>query len=542
MVNRISIVEMPDNEPILSYAPGSEEREALKKKLEELQSKKIEIPIRIGGRRYRTGDVGKCVCPHDHSLVLGTYHKVTDELVKKAIDTALKAREKWADMPWEDRAAIFLRAAELLSGPYRMTLNAATMLCQSKNVYQAEIDAACELIDFFRFNVHYMSTIYEVQPQCAEDTVNSMEYRPLEGLVFAVTPFNFTSIIGNLPSSPALMGNVVVWKPATSAVYTAHFVNELFREAGLPDGVITMLPGSGVRISRHVFSSPHFAGLHFTGSTGTFDWMWKQIAKNLDTYRTYPRIVGETGGKDFIFAHKSADVDELATAMIRGAFEYQGQKCSAVSRAYVPESLWSRVKKRLLRDLRTVQIGPPTDFSKFINAVIDHAAYGNIKKYIDYAKRAKGTEIVFGGRCDDSKGWFIAPTVVVVKNPKSKLMEEEIFGPVLTVYVYDDRKYEETLRVCDETSPYALTGAIFSKDREATILAANMLRNAAGNFYINDKPTGAVVGQQPFGGARRSGTNDKAGSMFNLVRWVSIRTVKENLLPPKDYRYPFLEE
>ncbi|MFQ5910641.1 MAG: aldehyde dehydrogenase family protein, partial [Thermoplasmata archaeon] len=435
MANRIMSVQRPGNEPILSYAPGSEEREALKRKLEELQSKEIEIPIRIGGKRYRTGDVGKCVCPHDHSLLLGKYHKVTDELVEKAIDSALRAREKWAEMPWEDRAAIFMRAAELLSGPHRMTLNAATMLCQDKNVYQAEIDSACELIDFLRFNVHFMSEIYEMQPQCGQDTVNSMEYRPLEGFVFAVTPFNFTSIIGNLPSAPAMLGNVVVWKPATSAVYTSHFVNELFREAGVPDGVITMLAGSGVRISRHVFSNPHFAGLHFTGSTETFDWMWKQIGKNLDTFRTYPRVVGETGGKDFIFAHKSADVNELATAMTRGAFEYQGQKCSAASRAYVPESLWSRVRKRLLKDLRSIAMGPPTDFGNFVNAVIDHASYSKIKKYIDYARRAKGTEIVFGGRCDDSRGWFVEPTVVLVKNPRSKLMEEEIFGPVLTVYV-----------------------------------------------------------------------------------------------------------
>lgn len=541
MVNRISGIEMPENEPILAYAPGSDEREALENELERLQAKEIEIAVRIGGRNHKTGDMGKCASPHDHSLVLGKYHKVTDELIERALDVAMKARQSWADMPWEDRAAIFLRAAELLSGPYRMTLNAATMLCQDKNVYQAEIDAACELIDFFRFNAYFMSQIYEIQPRCAEDMINRMEYRPLEGFVFAVTPFNFTSIIGNLPSSPALMGNVVIWKPATSSVYTAHFVSELFRMAGVPEGVITMLPGSGVKISRHVFASPHFAGLHFTGSTETFDWMWKQIGKNLDTYRTYPRIVGETGGKDFIFAHKSANVPELVTAMTRGAFEYQGQKCSAASRAYVPASLWPKVKKRLIKDLESVSMAPPTDFAAFMNAVIDHAAYGNIKKYIEYSKRAKGTEVIFGGRCDDSKGWFIEPTVVQVKDPHSKMMEEEIFGPVLTIYVYDDKRYEETLKVCDETSPYGLTGSIFGKDREAVMLASDILRNAAGNFYINDKPTGAVVGQQPFGGARRSGTNDKAGSMFNLLRWVSARTIKENLLPPKDYRYPFLE-
>lgn len=542
MANSIPSFELPENERVLSYAPGTDEREVLKKKLEELQSKEIEIPIIIRGRRLKSGDVGKCVSPHDHSLVLARYHKVTDELVKKAIDAALSAREMWAATPWEDRAAIFLRAAELLSGPYRMTLNAAAMLCQDKNAFQAEIDAACELIDFFRFNVHYMAKIYEIQPKSGAEVLNSMEYRPLEGFVFAVTPFNFASIMGNLPSAPALLGNVVIWKPATSAVYTSHFINELFRKAGVPDGVITMLPGSGVKISRHVFASPHFAGLHFTGSTETFDWMWKQIAKNLDVYRTYPRIVGETGGKDFIFAHKSADVDELATAMIRGAFEYQGQKCSAASRAYVPTSIWQRLKKRLLRDLESIKMGPPTDFSNFVNAVIDHAAFSNITKYIDYAKRAKGTEIISGGSYDESKGWFIEPTLVVVNNAKSKLMEEEIFGPVLTVYVYEDRKFEETLRLCDKTSPYSLTGSIFAKDSDAVVLARNALRDAAGNFYINDKPTGAVVGQQPFGGARRSGTNDKAGSMFNLLRWVSVRTIKENLLSPKDYRYPFMEE
>ncbi|MFQ6106420.1 MAG: L-glutamate gamma-semialdehyde dehydrogenase [Thermoplasmata archaeon] len=542
MENSIRGFERPENERVLSYAPGTPEREALKRKLEDLQSKELEIQIRIGGRRYRTGDIGNCVCPHDHSRILAKYHKVTDELVEKAIDTALRAKEKWAEIPWENRAAIFLRAAELLSGPYRMTLNAATMLAQDKNAYQAEIDSACELIDFFRFNVHYMSKIYEMQPECGKDVINSMEYRPLEGFVFAVTPFNFASIMGNLPSAPALMGNVVIWKPATSAIYPSHFISELFREAGVPDGVITMLPGSGVRISRHVFSNPHFAGLHFTGSTETFDWMWKQVGKNLDTYRSYPRVVGETGGKDFIFSHKTAEVDELVTAMTRGAFEYQGQKCSAASRAYIPESIWPRVKKRLLKDLKSIKMGPPTDFTNFVNAVIDRAAFISIKRYIDFAKRAKETEIIFGGRCDDSKGWFVEPTVVVVKNPKSKLMEEEVFGPVLTVYVYDDRKFEETLRICDETSPYGLTGSIFAKDREAIMLADRMLRNSAGNFYINDKPTGAVVGQQPFGGSRRSGTNDKAGSMLNLLRWVSARTVKENLLPPKDYRYAFLEE
>ncbi|MEE9116759.1 MAG: L-glutamate gamma-semialdehyde dehydrogenase, partial [Thermoplasmata archaeon] len=421
-------------------------------------------------------------------------------------------------------------------------LNAATMLCQDKNVYQAEIDAACELIDFFRFNAYFMQQLYEMQPISDEGTWNRVEYRPLEGFVFAVTPFNFTSIAGNLPTSPAIMGNVVLWKPARSVIYTAHFLVELFREAGVPDGVITMLPGSGSVISPPILNHPYFAGIHFTGSTATFQHLWRTISENLGKYNTYPRMVGETGGKDFVFAHPSADLDALATALLRGAFEYQGQKCSAASRAYIPESKWPGLKRKLLKEMKTMKMGPPTDFSNFINAVIDEEAYQNIKKYITYAKRSKDAEIIAGGDCTDKVGYYIEPTIIHAKKPKFRTMEEEIFGPVLTVFVYPDKEFEKYLKICDETSPYGLTGAIFAQDRHAIRKAQDVLRDAAGNFYINDKPTGAVVGQQPFGGARASGTNDKAGSLLNLIRWVSARTIKENLNPPKDYRYPFLKE
>jgi 1-pyrroline-5-carboxylate dehydrogenase len=538
----IAEVPEPVNEPILDYAPGTPEREELKKKLDELLSREIEIPIIIGGRKYKTGDIGDCRAPHDHKHLLGTYHKVTKDLVEKAIDTALKARKEWCCLPWEQRAAIFLKMAELLAGPYRQTLNAATMLCQDKNVYQAEIDAACELIDFFRFNAFFMQQLYEMQPISEGDSWNRVEYRPLEGFVFAVTPFNFTSIAGNLPTSPALMGNVVLWKPARSVIYTAHFLVELFREAGVPDGVIIMLPGSGSVISPPILNHPYFAGIHFTGSTATFQHLWRTISDNLEKYNTYPRMVGETGGKNFVFAFPCADLDALATALIRGAFEYQGQKCSAASRAYIPKSKWPRLKRILLKEIRTIKMGPPTDFINFMNAVIDKEAYQSIKKFITYAKRSKDAEIVIGGGCSDKVGYFIEPTIIHAKKPKFKTMEEEIFGPVLTVYVYPDEEYEKYLKICDETSPYGLTGSIFGQDRHAMWKAQDVLRDAAGNFYINDKPTGAVVGQQPFGGARASGTNDKAGSLLNLIRWVSARTIKENLKPPKDYRYPFLEE
>jgi 1-pyrroline-5-carboxylate dehydrogenase len=539
-----SIAEVPDpvNEPILSYAPGTPEREELKKKLDELESKRIEIPIIIGGRKHKTGNMGECRAPHDHKHLLGTYHKVSKELVEKAIDTALKAREEWCCLPWEQRTAIFLKMADLLAGPHRQTVNAATMLCQDKNVYQAEIDAACELIDFFRFNAYFMQQLYEMQPISEGESWNRVEYRPLEGFVFAVTPFNFTSIAGNLPTSPALMGNVVIWKPARSVIYTAHFLVELFREAGVPEGVITMLPGSGSVISPPILNHPYFAGIHFTGGTATFQHLWRTISENLEKYNTYPRMVGETGGKDFVFAHPSADLDALATALLRGAFEYQGQKCSAASRAYVPKSKWPGLKRKLLKEIKTMKMGPPTDFSNFINAVIDKEAYQSIKKYITYAKRSKDADIIVGGNCSDKVGYFIEPTIIHAKKPKFRTMEEEIFGPVLTVYVYPDKEFEKYLKICDETSPYGLTGSIFAQDRHAIWKAQEVLRDAAGNFYINDKPTGAVVGQQPFGGARASGTNDKAGSLLNLIRWVSARTIKENLNPPKDYKYPFLEE
>jgi 1-pyrroline-5-carboxylate dehydrogenase len=539
-----SIPEVPEpiNEPILDYAPGSPEKEELKKKLDDLKSKSIEIPIVIGGRKYKTGNMGECSAPHDHKLQLGTYHKITKELVGKAIDTALKARREWCCLPWEQRTAIFLKMADLLAGPHRQVLNAATMLCQDKNVYQAEIDAACELIDFFRFNAYFMQQLYEMQPISDEGAWNRVEYRPLEGFVFAVTPFNFTSIAGNLPTSPAIMGNVVLWKPARSVIYTAHFLVELFKEAGVPDGVITMLPGSGSVISPPILNHPYFAGIHFTGSTETFRYLWRTIGENLDKYKTYPRMVGETGGKDFVFAHPSADLDALSTALLRGAFEYQGQKCSAASRAYIPKSKWPGLKRKLLKEIKTMEMGSPTDFSNFMNAVIDKEAYQSIKKYITYAKRSKDAEIIAGGNCSDKVGYFIEPTIIHAKKPKFRTMEEEIFGPVLTVYVYPDKEFEKYLKVCDETSPYGLTGSIFAQDRHAIWKAQDVLRDAAGNFYINDKPTGAVVGQQPFGGARASGTNDKAGSLLNLIRWVSARTIKENLNPPKDYRYPFLKE
>ncbi len=541
MTNGIAEVPDPVNEPILSYAPGTPEREELRKKLDELESKSIEIPIIIGERKYKTGNMGECRAPHDHKHLLGTYHKVTRELVEKAIDAALKAREEWCCLPWEQRTAIFLKMAELLAGPHRQALNAATMLCQDKNVYQAEVDAACELIDFFRFNAYFMQQLYEMQPISDEGTWNRVEYRPLEGFVFAVTPFNFTSIAGNLPTSPAIMGNVVLWKPARSVIYTAHFLVELFREAGVPDGVITMLPGSGSVISPPILNHPYFAGIHFTGSTATFQHLWRTISENLEKYNTYPRMVGETGGKDFVFAHPSADMDALATALLRGAFEYQGQKCSAASRAYIPKSKWPGLKRKLLKEMKTMKMGPPTDFSNFTNAVIDKEAYQNIKKYITHAKRSKDAEIIAGGDCTDKVGYYIEPTIIHAKKPKFRTMEEEVFGPVLTVFVYPDKEFEKYLKICDETSPYGLTGSIFAQDRHAIWKAQDALRDAAGNFYINDKPTGAVVGQQPFGGARASGTNDKAGSLLNLIRWVSARTIKENLNPPKDYRYPFLE-
>ncbi len=544
MSNGIFSVPFPDNDPVRSYAPGTRDREILKKRIAELKNEVLDIPIIIGGKEVRTGNTDKCVIPHKHSHVLGTYHKAGKEEVNLAIEAALNARDTWASMPWNERAAIFLKAADLLTTDYwRSTLNAATMLSQSKTAYQAEIDAACELVDFFRFNAYYAQQIYEEQPlHSPEGLWNRMEYRPLEGFVFAISPFNFTSIAGNLPTSPALMGNVVIMKPASSAVYSGYWLMKLFVEAGVPDGVINFVPGSGGQVGNPVLESPDLAGIHFTGSTPVFQSMWNTIGNNIAKYKGYPRIVGETGGKDFVFVHKSADVDVVATAIVRGAYEYQGQKCSAASRGYIPKSMWDELKEKVVTALKTVKMGDPDDFTNFVNAVIDKGAFETITGYIDYIKNADDAEIVFGGNYDDSVGYYIEPTFVVTTNPNFKTMEEEIFGPVFTLYVYDDEKFEETLNICDQTSPYALTGAIFAKDRNAVQLANKVLVNAAGNFYINDKPTGAVVGQQPFGGARASGTNDKAGSYLNLIRWVSPRTIKENFIPPTDYRYPFMEE
>ncbi len=542
MANGLFKVPVPKNEPIKAYREGSEEKKSLKAKLKELKSEQIEIPLVIGGKEVRTGDLGKCVMPHNHQHVLATYHKAGEKEVQMAIEAALKAREEWSRTPWEHRVSVFLRMAELLAGPYRDVLNAATMLNQSKNVFQAEIDSACELTDFYRFNSYYAYKIYTDQPLYSPNpTWNRIEHRGLEGFIFAVTPFNFTSIAGNLPTAPVLMGNVSLWKPASSAVFSAYKLMQLFKEAGLPDGVINFIPGSGGKVGNPVLNSKHLAGIHFTGSTATFQHMWKTVGANIEKYKYYPRIVGETGGKDFIFAHASADIDALVAATVRGAFEYQGQKCSAASRMYVPESIWPKFKEQLLDEIKTIKMGDVEDFTNFMNAVIDRGAFETIKGYIDFAKNASDAEILIGGKCDDSVGYFIEPTVILTDNPHFKTMEEEIFGPVLTIYVYDDNKYEETLELCNSTSPYALTGSIFANDRKAIVLAEEKLTNAAGNFYINDKPTGAVVGQQPFGGGRASGTNDKAGSMLNLLRWVSQRTIKENFLPPKNYRYPFME-
>ena len=537
-------INLPDNEPIKPYGPGSPEKASLKKRIAELENKVIEIPLIIGGKNVKTGNLGDCVIPHDNKKIIGRYHKAGAKEVNMAINAALKARDAWAALPWNERAAVFLKAADLLASPYwRDTLNAATMLGQSKNVFQAEIDSACELIDFFRFNAYFAQQIYEQQPPHSPAGMwNKMEYRALEGFVFAVAPFNFTSIAGNLPTSPALMGNVVLMKPASSAVYSGYWLMKLFEAAGFPPGVINFVPGSGRQVGDPVMNSPYLAGIHFTGSTPVFQNMWKVVGENIAKYKSYPRIVGETGGKDFVFVHKSADVDEVVTGLVRGAFEYQGQKCSAASRAYIPQSMWKRFEKKLIRDLESIKMGSPEDFTNFMNAVIDKSAFDTITGYIDYAKKSKKAKIIFGGKYDDSVGYYIEPTVILTTDPKFKTMEEEIFGPVLTIYVYPTAKYEQTLNLCNETSEYALTGAIFANDREAINLADKILVNAAGNFYINDKPTGAVVGQQPFGGARASGTNDKAGSYLNLIRWTSARTIKENFVPPKDYRYPFMDE
>lgn len=535
-------VPTPINEPVLNYAPGSQERIALKAALAEARAKVIEVPMYIGGEKVTTDSKKPMSPPHDHQHILGHYNEGDASHVEAAINAAMAAKPAWADMGWEHRAGIFLRAAELIAGPYRAKLNAATMLGQSKNAYQAEIDASCEFIDFLRYNVQYMTEIYAQQPNSAPGVWNRLEQRPLEGFVFALTPFNFTAIAGNLPTSAAMMGNTIVWKPSNTQIYSANVLMEIFEEAGVPPGVINLVYVSGPTAGEVIFNHADFAGIHFTGSTGVFQHIWKTIGENIFKYKSYPRIVGETGGKDFIMVHKSSDAKEVATSISRGAFEFQGQKCSAASRAYIPSNLWEDVKAYVQADLATFKMGPTEDFSNFINAVIDEKSFDNIAKYIDGAKANQDVEIIAGGNYDKSKGYFVEPTVIVAKDPKYISMCEEIFGPVMTIFVYDENEFEATLELVDSTSPYALTGSIFSRDRYALELATKALQNAAGNFYINDKPTGAVVGQQPFGGARGSGTNDKAGSMINLLRWVSPRTIKETFVPAKDYRYPFLGE
>ena len=543
MLKGFFAVPQPQNEPVLNYAPGSAERAALKTALDEGRSKVLEIPMYIGGKEVHEGKRLEIRPPHDHQHLLATFPEGDAATVTAAIDAALAAKEQWEATPWEQRASIFLKAADLLAGPYRARVNAATMLGQSKNAYQAEIDAACELIDFLRFNVHYMAEIYAQQPPINPKGIwNRLEQRPLEGFVFALTPFNFTAIAGNLPASCALMGNVVVWKPAYPQVYAANVLMQVFKEAGLPDGVINLIYVDGPVAGDVIFNHRDFAGIHFTGSTKVFQTIWQTIGANIHKYRSYPRIVGETGGKDFVLVHPSADADVVNTALVRGAFEYQGQKCSAASRAYIPASLWHAVKEKMQRDIASFKIGPTEDFGNFINAVITEVSFDKLARYIDAAKNDPNVEVVAGGGHDKSKGWFVEPTVLKVNDPYYVTMCEELFGPVLTVYVYEDDQFDEMLKIVDNTSPYALTGSIISQDRYAISKATYALRNSAGNFYINDKPTGAVVGQQPFGGARGSGTNDKAGSMLNLLRWVSPRTIKETFDPPKDYRYPFLKE
>ena len=541
MQNTVSNIPKPINEPVYSYAPGTEPRERLLAELKRLESQQIEIPLIIGGKEVKTGNLGKCIQPHDHNKVLATWHKAGEKEVNMAIEASQAAKADWEALPYQQRAMIFLKAAELLATKYRYTVNAATMLNQSKNPFQAEIDSACELVDFWRFNTYFMQEMYKDQPLYSPTGIlNMVEHRPLEGFVFAVTPFNFTSIGGNLPTAPAMMGNTVLWKPASTGVYASYFLMKLLQEAGLPDGVINFVPGSGSQVGNPVMASPLFAGLHFTGSTEVFQGMWNTIGSNIHKYKTYPRIVGETGGKDFMVAHTSADPEAIKTAIVRGAYEYQGQKCSALSRMYIPKSLWAKIKDDLVAQIKSIKMGPVQDFSNFMNAVIDKGSFANTKKYIDNAKAAADAEVLAGGGCDDSVGYFIEPTLIVTTNPRYESMVEEIFAPVLTAYIYEDDQFEEALELCNQTSIYALTGCIWSQDRYAAMKAIDKLRHAAGNFYINDKPTGAVVGQQPFGGSRGSGTNDKAGSMLNLQRWSSMRLIKENFNPPTDYRYPFM--
>ncbi len=542
MFNGVFHVPQPVNEPIFGYTPGSREKTELKSKLKELLGTQTDVPMIIGGQEVRSGKTVPLVCPHARRHVLGHYHQGEAAHVHQAIDAANAAKKDWSTMPWDSRAIVLLKAAELLAGKYRQTLNGATMLNMSKTAHQAEIDSACELIDFWRYNPHFMRMVYEDQPLSTPQAQNYMEHRPLEGFILALTPFNFTSIAGNLPTAPALMGNTVVWKPASSAVLPAYFIMKILEEAGLPPGVINMVPGPGPVIGPVALNHLDLGGVHFTGSTAVFSSIWLAVGSDIRKYFSYPRIVGETGGKDFIFAHASCNLAALTAALVRGAFEFQGQKCSACSRAYIPDSLWPAFKDRLLAELAQVKMGDVCDFRNFMGAVIDANAYRNITEYIEFAKNSPAMEIIHGGGYSDAQGYFIEPTVVVSQDPQSRLMSEEIFGPVLTLYVYPEKQFEETLDLCDRTSPYALTGAIFAQDRRAIVKAMNALRHAAGNFYVNDKPTGAVVGQQPFGGARASGTNDKAGSCLNLQRWVSPRAIKETFLPPQDFRYPFMAE
>ncbi|MBT3301056.1 MAG: L-glutamate gamma-semialdehyde dehydrogenase [Bacteroidetes bacterium] len=534
--------ERPENEPILSYRAGTKERKLLIAEMERMSSEVIDIPLIIGGKEIRTGNTGKVVMPHNHKHILATYHKAGEKEVQMAIDASMKAHKAWEGLSWIERVSITLKVADLISKKYRHVINASTMLGQSKNAFQAEIDAADETIDFLRFNAHYISEIYHDQPISSAGIINRIEYRPLEGFVFAVSPFNFTSISANLSLAPALMGNTIVWKPATTALLSNYYLMKIFKEAGLPDGVINFIPGSGALIGNKVLADKDLAGIHFTGSNNTFNHLWKTVGDNLSVYKSYPKLVGETGGKDFIFVHETAGAQEVATAMVRGAYEYQGQKCSAASRAYLPESLWPSVKASMADMIGEIRLGDVTEFGNFMNAVIDENSFDNIMSYIDHAKKASDAEVIFGGHGDKSVGYFIEPTVILTSNPQYKSMEEEIFGPVLTIYIYKDKDFEKTLDICDQTSPYALTGSIFSNDRAAMTKACNTLKYAAGNFYYNDKPTGAVVGQQPFGGSRASGTNDKAGSYLNLLRWTTPRTIKETLIPPTDFKYPFMSE
>jgi 1-pyrroline-5-carboxylate dehydrogenase len=543
MSNAIFNIAVPYNEPVMNYAPGSPEKKALLAALHKAKSKPTELPAFINGKRVLEGEKVSAHPPHEHKHTLGHFYRGTQEHVHQAIEAALAAKQSWSDTPWHERAAVFLRAADLLAGPYRARMNAATMLAQSKNAYQSEIDAVAEMCDFFRFNAYFLQEIYREQPLISPATIwNKLEYRPLEGFVLAITPFNFTSIAANLPAAPAMCGNTVIWKPAETQIYSAVVIMELFEEAGLPPGVINLIYTDGPEVGDIVFKHRDFAGLHFTGSTGVFQHLWKEIGTNIDKYRSYPRVVGETGGKDFIIAHADSDAEQVAVAMLRGAFEFQGQKCSAASRAYVSASLWPAVKERLVKDMKTLKMGSVEDFGNFVNAVIDERSFDKIAKYIDGEKKNPDAEIIAGGGYDKSEGYFIEPTVIVTKDPHSTTMEEEIFGPVLTVYVFEDNCWEEALHLVDTTSPYALTGAVFATDRNIIDHATKALANSAGNFYVNDKPTGAVVGQQPFGGARGSGTNDKAGSALNLTRWMSPRLIKENFNAPRDYRYPFLGE